>query len=220
MANRKVILFRNRPLARVFAVLLLVVGVGATTSLGTQASANACASVDVVVARGTGEPGWLGSVVGDPLYHTLLQALPVDSTAYPVNYPANLLVPSSVSDGTRDMTAHIMAQAAMCPDQRFVLVGYSQGAVVTHGVLGTGIVTVLPGIYTLPYELESRIAAVLLFGDPVRLIGWNVPGLYAWRTANYCTGGDPVCGGGFDPGAHGNYGWAMWLAANFAAVRV
>ncbi|MBF6300221.1 cutinase family protein [Nocardia amamiensis] len=218
MANRKVIHFEKWRVVRAFAVLLLVAGFGAAT--GLHAWAMPCAAVDVVVARGTHEPGYLGSVVGDPLYAALQQELPVSSQSYRVNYPADLLDPSSISRGTQDMTAHLLWQAAMCPDQRFVLVGFSQGAVVTHGVLGTGVVTALGGIHSLPWELESRVAAVLLFGDPVHLLGWSVPELYAWRTGNYCTSGDPVCEGGIHPAAHTNYGWAMWPAVQFAASRV
>ncbi|WP_267897887.1 cutinase family protein [Nocardia suismassiliense] len=218
MANRKVIHFEKWRVVQAFIVLLLVAGFGTTT--GSSAWASPCTAVEVVVARGTNEPGYLGSGVGDPLYATLQQTLPVSSSAYRVNYPADLMDPTSISRGTQDMTAHIMWQSSICPDQRFILVGYSQGAVVTHGVLGTGIVTALGGMHTLPFDMEWRVAAVLLFGDPVRLVGWNVPDLYGWRTANYCTGGDPVCGAGFDFGAHGNYGWAMWPAAEFAASRV
>lgn len=220
MANRKVTLHGNRRLARVFAVLLLVIGIGAATGLGTRASADACAPVDVVVARGTGEPGWLGAVVGDPLYGTLRQVLPAGASAYAVRYPADLLAPSSLSDGTRDMTRHLVEQSVRCPHQRFLLVGYSQGAVVTHGVLGTGFVTTVPGVHPAPPALAPRIAAVLLFGDPLRLAGWGVPGHYAERTGNYCAGGDPVCSSGVDTGAHTLYGWAIGPAAHFAVSRI
>ncbi|MEV0247856.1 cutinase family protein [Nocardia sp. NPDC050712] len=192
----------------------------ATASLGSTAWANPCTAVEVIVARGTSEPGWLGSAVGDPLYGTLLQALPVDATAYRVNYPADLTVPTSISDGTRDMAAHLAHQAAICPGQRFVLVGYSQGALVVHGVLGTGNVSSMGGIHQMPGWIEPRVAAVLLFGDPNRLAGWGVPGEYGWRTGSYCTTGDPICGAGLDWGAHANYGWALWPAANYAAARV
>lgn len=218
MANRKVIHFEKWRVVRAFAVLLLVAGFGAAT--GLNAWATSCAAVDVVVARGTHEPGYLGSVVGDPLYDALWQTLPVDSQAYRVDYPADLLDPSSISRGTQDMIAHVLWQAARCPDQRFILVGFSQGAIVTHGVLGTGIVTALGGMYTLPADLSSRVAAVLLFGDPIRLIGWNVPDHYAWRTGNYCASGDPVCEGGIRPAAHTDYRWAMWPAVEFTVNRV
>ncbi|MFB7874026.1 cutinase family protein [Nocardia sp. NPDC056064] len=186
----------------------------------TTAMAQNCASIDVVVARGTNEPGYLGAVIGDPLYAVLSAQLPVDTTAHRVEYPADLLVPSSVSDGTRAMTAHVMAQAAACPDQRFVLVGYSQGAAVTHGVLGSPAMMLLPGMYVLPGELSSRVVAVLLFGDPLRLVGQGVAPLYAGRTANYCTAGDPVCAGGIFPAAHGAYGWSFGAAAGQVNARL
>ncbi|WP_225730318.1 MULTISPECIES: cutinase family protein [unclassified Nocardia] len=219
MGNRKVKRFEKWRAARLLAILLLV---GATVAAGMagRAAADPCAAVDIVVARGTSEPGWLGAQVGDPLYAALRQALPLDAAAYPVRYPADLLVASSASDGTRDMTAHLVQQAAMCPDQRFILVGYSQGAAVTEGVLGTGIVAQLPGTYVLPPELAPRIAAVLLFGDPLRAIGWNVPAAYLSRTADYCAAGDPICGAGDDPAAHTEYGGFVWAAAVFAASRI
>ncbi|WP_433602738.1 cutinase family protein [Nocardia sp. CA-135953] len=219
MEIRKIRVFEKWRLAPVFAVLLLVATAGVVTSIGAQARAD-CAAVDVVVARGTGEPGWLGSVVGDPLYDTLLRALPESSSAFWVDYPADLLDPTSLSAGTQDMTDHVIRQSRMCPDQRFILVGYSQGAAVVHGVVGTGMVTALPGVSVLPGDLEWKVSAVLLFGDPLRLSGRGVPGNYAWKTADYCTGGDPICGGGFDPSQHTNYGWAFWPAADFAAGRI
>ncbi|MFC4128037.1 cutinase family protein [Nocardia rhizosphaerae] len=184
------------------------------------ALARSCATVDIVIARGTQEPGYLGAAVGDPLYGVLRAHLPVDTTAHRVEYPADLLVPSSVSDGTRAMVGHLSAQAAACPDQRFVLVGYSQGAVVTHGVLGSAAATALPGIWVLDPGLSPRIVAVLLFGDPLRLVGGAVAPLYADRTVNYCTAGDPVCAGGVFPTAHGAYGWAFTAAARHVDARL
>ncbi|MEU8899072.1 cutinase family protein [Nocardia sp. NPDC048505] len=192
----------------------------ATAGLGATAGASPCTAVEVVVARGTHEPGWLGAAVGDQLYGALRQALPVSSAAYSVNYPADLMVPTSISDGTRDLAAHLEHQAAMCPDQQFVLVGYSQGALVVHGVLGTGNINALGGIHRLPEWVGPRVAAVLLFGDPNRLTGWGLPGDYGWRSGNYCTAGDPVCGAGADWPAHGEYGWAIRVAAAFAAGRI
>ncbi|RJO73809.1 cutinase family protein [Nocardia panacis] len=206
--------------ARAFTVLIFVAAVGAATGICGRAAADSCAAVELVVARGTTEPGWLGAEVGDPLYAALRQELPTDTTAYPVRYPADLLDSSSVQDGTRDMVAHLVGQAAMCPRQRFVLAGYSQGAVVTHGVLGTGVIAQLPAIAALPAALAPRIAAVLLFGDPMRAIAQDLPQLYRQRTADYCAGGDPVCGGGLYPTSHTDYGEFIWAAAGFAASRI
>lgn len=206
--------------ARVLSVLLLATGIGAAMSPGSSAWAHNCATLEVVIARGTVEPGYLGSAIGDPLYAVLRARLPVDTTAHRVEYPADLLVPSSVADGTRAMTAHVTARAAACPNQRFVLVGYSQGAVVTHGVLGSPAAMVLPGVWTLPGELSSRVVAVLLFGDPLRLVGATVAPWFADRTANYCAAGDPVCAGGVFPAAHGAYEWAFAAAAGHIGARL
>lgn len=217
MTYRKAIRIVARHTARALSVLLLAAGIGTAMSPGLTAWAQSCATLDVVIARGTAEPGYLGAAIGDPLYAVLSAQLPVDTTAHRVEYPADLLVPSSISDGTRAMTSHLVNQAAACPDQRFVLVGYSQGAVVAHGVLGSA---PLPGMWVLPPELSSRVVAVLLFGDPLRLIGGTVPPLYADRTANYCAAGDPVCAGGVFPAAHGSYEWAFAAAAGQVGTRL
>ncbi|MFD4440349.1 cutinase family protein [Nocardia sp. NPDC058519] len=217
MTYRKAIRIVARHTARALLVLLLAAGIGTAMSPGLTAWAQSCATLDVVIARGTAEPGYLGAAIGDPLYAVLSAQLPVDTTAHRVEYPADLLVPSSISDGTRAMTSHLVNQAAACPDQRFVLVGYSQGAVVAHGVLGSA---PLPGMWVLPPELSSRVVAVLLFGDPLRLIGGTVPPWYADRTANYCAAGDPVCAGGIFPAAHGSYEWAFAAAAGQVGTRL
>ncbi|MFD3593101.1 cutinase family protein [Nocardia sp. NPDC058640] len=217
MTYRKAVRIVARRTAQALSVLLLAAGIGTAMSHGSTAWAQNCATVDVVIARGTVEPGYLGAAIGDPLYAVLSAQLPVDTVAHRVEYPADLLVPSSMADGTRAMTTHLLHQAAACPDQRFVLVGYSQGAVVTHAVLGSAAV---PGAWTLPPELSDRVVAVLLFGDPMRLVGGTVTPLYADRTANYCAAGDPVCAGGVFPAAHGTYEWAFAAAAGQVSARL
>ncbi|WP_254206697.1 cutinase family protein [Nocardia alni] len=185
-----------------------------------QARAQGCAAVDVVVARGTTEPGYLGSAVGDPLYADLQRRLPMSLSGYRVNYPADLTNVGSVGDGSGDLVAHLANQAAACPDQRFVVVGYSQGAAVVHTVLGTGPTGGIPGAVRLNGALGSRISVVLLFGDPLRLAGWGVPAQFATRTANFCAPGDPVCAGGLNPAAHVSYGGDFVAAADFTASRL
>ncbi|WP_067689195.1 cutinase family protein [Nocardia jejuensis] len=180
-----------------------------------RAHADGCAAVDVVVARGTGEPGWLGSAVGDPLYGMLQDRTRVSTSAYSVAYPADYSF--DIGRGSADLVSHVSAQAAACPDQQFILVGYSQGAAVVHAALGTGAVS---GHVQLPGYLADRVSSVLLFGDPMRLIGWTVPGGWLGRTGNWCTAGDPVCGGGMNAPAHVSYGGSFVAAANFAAGRV
>lgn len=217
MSGRKVLPSGNWRIAWVFAALLVIVSAHFPPHAAT-AHADWCADVDVVVARGTGEPGWLGDVVGNPLYGLLQERLPVSISAYSVAYPADYSF--NLGAGSADLVGHLSYQAGACPNQRFILVGYSQGASVVHAALGTGAVSWVGGRVQLPGDLGARVAAVLLFGDPMRAIGWGVPGEYAWRAGNWCTGGDPICGGGMNATSHVSYGDSMVAAANFAADRI
>ncbi|MEV5834504.1 cutinase family protein [Nocardia sp. NPDC052112] len=213
MGDRKVVLFKKWPMASAFAVLLIV----ASAVLGPPAAAQSCAAVDLVVARGTEEPGYLGTFVGDPLYDAMRQVLPMSVGAYRVNYRAGL---TDVAAGSADLVAHVAARAAVCPHERFILAGYSLGAGVVHAALGSGIVAGLPGVVQLPGDLVDRVAVVLLFGDPLRSIGWRVPDRYLNRTADFCAAGDPVCGGGIDAGAHARYGDFIGAAVGFSAAHL
>ncbi|WP_280232972.1 cutinase family protein [Nocardia cyriacigeorgica] len=206
-----------RSAATLFVAILLVFGTGAWGS-GGYARADDCAAVEMVAVRGTHEPGNLGAVVGDPLYAALAAAVPLSVGAYAVRYPADLLDPGSVSRGTGDLVDHLVDRSVRCPAQRYVVAGYSQGAVVVHGALGTGVMVAMPGIRQLPPALAPRIAAVLLFGDPLRLNAWSVADVYASRTRSYCAPGDPICQlGATDPDAHVGYRDTIAAAADFAA---
>src|ERR1700730_6669843 len=123
---------RPRHAAAQLAVLPFVAAGSGLAAAAAPASAATCANIDVVVARGTFETGTLGTIVGDPVYAALQSALAGKSTSsYPVNYPASLDVfsnPNSATRGNTDLVNHVTSQAAACPSQRFILVGYSQGA--------------------------------------------------------------------------------------------
>ena len=212
-------------LSRVAAVLGVVGIVGVGLVVGSpSASAATCADVDVSVARGTFEPGTLGVIVGDPVYAALQKALPGKAlSAYPVNYPADLGEPASVQKGNADLVSHVSSQAAACPNQRFVLVGYSQGANVVDNSLGVssdGAIVGGPIVATIPGGLAPRVLAVLQFGNPIRSIGRSITGTYASRTKDYCASGDPICqAGGTNFLAHFSYGGDASDAAAFVASQ-
>jgi cutinase len=198
---------------------------GLTVVAAPAASAASCTDIDVPVARGTFEPGTLGLIVGDPVYQAVQNQLrPRSLSSYRVNYPADLGQPASVQKGNTDLVNHVTAQAAACPQQRFVLVGYSQGANVVDnsiGISSAGSPVGGPVVATIPAELAPRIAAILLFGNPIRSIGREVTGPYQSRTKDYCAGGDPVCqAGGGNVLAHLSYGANAADAAAFAAGKV
>jgi cutinase len=101
-----------------------------------------------------------------------------------------------VQQGNRDLVTHVTDAAKACPNQRFVLVGYSQGANVVDNSIGISSVGAKVGgpiVATLPAAVAPKIAAILLFGNPIRGIGHSVTGPYADRTYDTCTANDPVC---------------------------
>ncbi len=78
-----------------------------------------------------------------------------------------------------------------------------------------------PIVATLPAAVEPKVAAVLLFGNPIRAIGKSVTGTYQSRTIDFCAKGDPVCeAGGNDTLAHLGYTANADAAAAFAAGKV
>jgi cutinase len=106
--------------------------------------------------------------------------------------------------GKDDTINRLNAQSKLCPDQKFALVGYSQGAGVIHGVFGpTG--AVMPGLQNprpvLDQSVVPKIVAVALFGDPgfkgtASPTGTTIPALPAGIEAKLiqnCAPGDPVC---------------------------
>jgi cutinase len=206
------------------AALSLVGGAGLATLTSPTASAATCSDIDVVAARGTFEPGTLGLIVGDPVFSALQQKITGKSlSSYAVNYPADLSL-TSAAQGNADAVNHVNAQAAACPDQRFILVGYSQGANVIDNSLGIssdGAVVGSPIVATLPAAVEPKVAAILLFGNPIRALGKSVTGTYQSRTIDFCADGDPICqNGGTDVGAHLGYTADADAAATFAAGRI
>ncbi|PKK14962.1 cutinase family protein [Thermomonospora sp. CIF 1] len=206
-----------RLIARVTALAGVAAG-GLVALATTSPAAAACSEVEMVAARGTFEPGRLGVIVGDPVFRALQGELRgTDLTSYPVDYPADAS-PTSPRQGVQDLVRHVTQQARECPNQKFVLVGYSQGASVVNGAIGTGVVG---GATELPREVRPQIAAVLLFGNPARL-GPGEPdtGEFADRTLDICNQGDPVCGAGVNIAAHLAYRSEAGRAAQFAAQKI
>ncbi|MGW1716809.1 cutinase family protein [Streptomyces sp. NPDC002156] len=216
------------PIRYCLAALAFAGGAALTTVPAPAASAAvtaaACTDIDVVAARGTFEPGTLGAIVGDPVYSALQRKLTGKSlSSYKVDYPADLSL-TSAAQGNSDLVDHVRSQAASCPSQRFILVGYSQGANVVDnsvGISSAGAVVGSPIVATIPAALEPRVAALLLFGNPIRAIGKSVTGTYQSRTIDFCAEGDPICeNGGDDVLAHLGYTANAGAAADFAATKV
>lgn len=193
-----------------------------------QAHADDCPAVELVFARGTGEPPGVGRV-GQALADTLIPMLGGRSLAvYGVNYPAGINFLSTGS-GATDAENHLAAAATACPATQFVLGGFSQGAAVMSMLAGVPPLGNLVGNFgsapPLPPEAADQIAAVAVFGNPGARFGTplSTTGAFAGKAIDLCSQGDPICFvGGRDRAAHNGYEFPPYVtdAAAFVAGRV
>lgn len=174
-------------------------------------------------ARGTLEIPGLG-LAGGPFAQKVAALLPGRSVdAYAVRYEANVLQTSS-GPGATDLTRTVTSIAARCANTKFVLGGYSQGASVVTIAIGLTTRTGTPG-EVLPPELASRVAAIVVFGNPIGREGRSIEtdsALYGPKTRSFCAPNEPVCSPGFDFVAHLAYlvNGDLDRGARFAADRV
>jgi cutinase len=184
------------------------------------AEAAPCPDVEVVFARGTTEPPGVGGI-GQAFVDSVRSQLGGRSVGvYAVNYPASNDFSRSAPAGGDDMSAHVQAMAANCPNTRMVLGGYSQGAAVVD--LATT---------QMPADVAHNVAAAAEFGGARSAFADSLsPGplpsvgpLFAAKTIEMCVPNDPICyQGGSDMRAHGAYVQTGMVndAAAFAASRV
>jgi hypothetical protein len=178
------------------------------------ASAAECKPVSIISARGTFEPqsgSWLQKPIGDKI----AKALPGQTRYTELVYPAAPNFDTSPEAGVTALVKLLNDESRACPDQRYVLIGYSQGAQVTGDSLvppANRLVGKNAG--EISATVPGRIAAVVFYGDPRFVAGepYNAgtpePGksgdkprtkgelaAYATRMKDYCAQGDFVCQG-------------------------
>jgi cutinase len=189
------------------------IGLMAAACLATAAPAASaeCPDVELVFARGTSEPAGLGRV-GRALSDQLATSLGGRSLGvYAVNYPASYDF-LAAADGAADVTNRLATMSKTCPNTRFVLGGYSQGAAVMDMLLGipplgekVGDVGSAP---PMPQSLASKVAAVAVFGNPATKFGNPATVAlppFAGKVIDLCNPGDPICSQGRNPLAHVGY---------------
>jgi cutinase len=195
---------------------------GATSIASAQAAA--CPDVQVVFARGTGEPEGTGRV-GEAFVDALRPLAKGKSiVVYAVNYPATRDF-LRAADGANDASLFVQNTATTCPDTKIVLGGYSQGAAVVD-IITVADQSTLGFAEPMPANVADHVAAVAVFGNPsIRLLGNPLTALsplYGYKTIDLCNGADPVCSNGDDVAAHSVYvqsGLAT-QAAQFVADRL
>jgi cutinase len=186
------------------------------------ASAAGCSPIEVVFARGTGQPAGLGRE--GQAFVSALKNQVRGVNAYAVNYPASDDFIAGAAAGANDASAHIQGTVANCPDTKIVLGGYSQGAAVIDAITTAGS-PALGFDNVLPPEVADHVVAAVVFGNPSNRLGrplTTLSPLYGAKAIDLCNGADPVCSNGDDVAAHSNYVQAglVQQGAAFAAGRL
>ena len=194
----------SRGLVRILGIAVVTAGAALAAPIATPAaSADPCADVGVVFARGTHQGPGLADV-GQAFVDSLTSQLGGRSVdVYAVNYPANDDYHNSATAGGNDAATHIQDTVANCPNTRMVLGGYSQGATVID--LATN---------QMPPSVANHVAAVALFGEPTSGFsdmlwgGQPLPAInpaYSGKTLSLCAQDDPICSPGGNIMAHVSY---------------
>ncbi|MCV7413114.1 cutinase [Mycobacterium florentinum] len=214
------------------AAVILSFGASVLFSPVPWSSAEPCPDVQVVFARGTGEPDGVGPT-GQAFVDNLRGREGGKSVdVYAVNYPASNDWDTGL-DGIRDAGAHVVSMAGSCPKTKMVLGGFSQGAAVMGFVTSDAVPAgVDPATVPKPLapDIADHVAAVVLFGMPnVRAMNFLgeppvvIGPTYQAKTIKVCANEDPVCSDGMNFAAHNTYaddGTMIDKGAFFAASRL
>ena len=183
-----------------------------------------CADVQVVFARGTGEP--VGSDVSATHSSTTCGRGPGKSVAvYAVNYPASYVTSCAPQRAPTTPVAFVQNTVATCPDTKIVLGGFSQGAAVIDTIAiadqpTLGFANPMPASRRRSRRRGGRVRQPVhrLLGGPLTALS----PLYGYKTIDLCNGADPVCSDGNDIPAHSLYVEAglTTQAAQFVANRL
>ncbi|KAJ6258233.1 Cutinase [Drechslerella dactyloides] len=158
--------------------------------ISSEYSQLGCRPVIFFFARGSGEIGNLGVVVGQPTGNALKTALgPTKVAVEGVDYGAllgtNLLPGGADFPGIAIMRKLFEDAASKCPDSIIVAGGYSQGAALVHHA-----------VEKLSPSTMSKIAAVVTYGDARKVQdNGRIPNFPTEKFMTICNDGDEVCHG-------------------------
>ncbi|KAA8570120.1 hypothetical protein MFRU_005g02590 [Monilinia fructicola] len=188
-------------------------------------SSATCTDIKIITARASTEAAGEGAI--GTLAAAIQSGTSQTVTRTSVSYPA-LLNPyaPSVASGVAAMKADLIAAVDACPDQKIVLLGYSQGAECISDTLAGGGGGLL-GAATDAVDYDkygSHVKAAVMYGDPRYMTSQQSfhvgtcfqNGLfprtseqslssYSNVTKTYCDFGDPFCCSGVDVLAHLDY---------------
>ncbi len=189
------------------------------------APSSGCAAVNIITARASTESpgeGITGSLVTQ-IVNSSTQTVSHEAVVYPAtltNYA------SSESQGVTNAEQELTTAVQNCPNQKEVLLGYSQGAQVSLDVIA-GNSEVGGNVAAVSTSISSHVVAIANFGDPGHVTGqsWDLGtatrnGLFprgssqlklisafggGGKIAGWCDSGDPYCASGTNLNVHLTY---------------
>lgn len=222
------------------ASCLALTALAAPKASAVAAPPTGCAAVNIITARASTEAqgeGITGSLVTQ-IVNSSTQTVSREAVVYPAtltNYP------SSESQGVTNAEQELATAVQNCPDQKEVLLGYSQGAEVSMDVIA-GNSEVGGTVAPASTSISSHVAAIANFGDPGHVVGqpWDLGtatlnGLFRRSTAqlqllssfggskiaSWCDSGDPFCASGANLTVHLTYlDRYQNAAANFVLSKI
>ncbi|KAE8420044.1 cutinase-domain-containing protein [Aspergillus pseudocaelatus] len=180
-------------------------------NITSPAEAKRCASYKLIDARGTNEPQGVST-----MFYPMIQNILANMTggvSLPVEYPA---APNQNTTSGESFVIDIITEGLYhCPDQKYAMFGYSQGASLMLNVLGQLNSSALDSIKSVilvgnPYRIPGKTSNVDAFGqhDKKASVGMfaahaissnsTIPELLremdqSSKVLDYCLEGDLVC---------------------------
>jgi hypothetical protein len=184
-----------------------------------------CAAVNLIVARASTEAP--GEGITQSLATQIVNSSTQTVSQEAVVYPATLTnYASSESQGVTNAEQELTTAVKNCPNQKEVLLGYSQGAEVSMDVIA-GNSEVGGTVAPVAAAISSHVVAIANFGDPGHVVGqpWDLGtatrgGLFprgssqlqslsafggVGKIAAWCDANDPYCAGGVNLTVHLTY---------------
>jgi acetylxylan esterase len=187
--------------------------------------ASGCAAVNLIVARASTEAP--GEGITQSLATQIVNSSTQTVSQEAVVYPATLTnYTSSESQGVTNAEQELTTAVGNCPNQKEVLLGYSQGAEVSMDVIA-GNSEVGGTVTPVSTAISSHVVAIANFGDPGHVVGqsWDLGtatrnGLFprssaqlrllaafggSSKIAAWCDANDPYCASGVNLTVHLTY---------------
>jgi acetylxylan esterase len=204
---------------------LALAGSVAPRASAVTAPSSGCAAVNIITARASTEApgeGVTGSLVTQ-IVNSSTQTVSHEAVVYPAtltNYT------SSESQGVTNAEQELTTAVQNCPNQKEVLLGYSQGAEVSMDVIA-GNSEVGGSVAPVSTSISSHVVAIANFGDPGHVVSesWDLGtatrnGLFprsasqlrllsafggSSKIAAWCDSNDPYCASGANLEVHLTY---------------